>query len=101
MRLLKLNKESDDSCFRCALSLSGLCVLYVYFTVRRGGVLGEQRICGLAEKGGREEGEVGEGSGHRSRPFLMEQTIGWSGGTCNGKRVERLIGGWDGQVRDL
>lgn len=84
MRLLKLNKEGDDSRFIYALDLSDLCVLYACFIVQhctswveRGG---GRRTCGHAEKkeaGKERSGEVG-GHRSRSRPFPMEQAIGWS-----------------------
>ena len=60
---------------------------------RRGG--------GRAEKGGGEKESAGES---RSRPFPIEQAIGWSAearGTVSGWKGQRLIGGWGGQVRDL
>jgi hypothetical protein len=55
----------------CIVCMFHCTVLYVWWSV---GGTADMRTCG--EKGGR-EGEVG-GHRSRSRPFPMEQAIGWS-----------------------
>lgn len=88
MRLLKLNKEGDDSRFIYELDLSDLRVLYVCFTVLyvlwSVGGTADLRTCG---KKGDREGD-GEGSG---RPpgldldrFQWNRRLGGAQGTCNG-----------------
>lgn len=69
-------------------------------TVRPGGAWGDGGLADLWRK------EAGKGRGGEREAtgldrFQWNRRLGGAEGTCNGKRVERLIGGWGGQVRDL
>ena len=97
--LPNLKMEGDDRCFigpGCARSVS----LYVCFRIQdeSSGASEGRRTCGERRRGKESAGES------RSRPFPIEQAIGWSAearGTVSGWKGQRLIGGWGGQVRDL
>jgi hypothetical protein len=59
------------------------------------------RTCGERRLGRRRRGRGAEWEATGLDRFQWKRRLGGAEGTCNGKRVERLIGGWGGQVRDL
>lgn len=100
--------EEGRGRFAFHICMNWICEIYTYCmygmfhcTVRAGG--GPEETADLGTCGERRrEGEVGEGSG---RPpgldrFQWNRRLGGAEARVM-VRVERLIGGWGGQVRDL
>src|ERR1700755_426790 len=80
VRLLNLNKEGDDWRFiLCTGSVRSMCIVCMFHcTVRPSGAWGDGGLADLWSNEAEKERSGRGVGGHRSRPFPMEQAIGWS-----------------------